>query len=252
MEAAANGQYKPCLKCNAPIDAQSHFCNYCGGMQAAGDELLTQRKWQLLTQAALFYGLMLMICCVFKFVQAFHTLFCLSVWYVISAGLIGGFIVANYGSVKSSLRLKGVNLGRFAAYCVLAVAASAAVSFSVNWINRLIFPGTTFYDVALSAHHFKYLVFIGFTAVLPALCEEIAFRGYLMEMCLKVADAQQAIIITSFLFALLHLSFLSLYWLFPFAILLGYIRFRTGIIWYGVGIHFFFNLTACLIQIYVR
>lgn len=89
-----------------------------------------------------------------------------------------------------------------------------------------------------------------FTAVLPALLEELAYRGYLLQVLMKVMDKQQAIFITSVLFALVHLSVLSLFWLVPFAWLLGHVAVKEKTIWYGVVIHFLFNLTACFFDLY--
>jgi len=66
----------------------------------------------------------------------------------------------------------------------------------------------------------------------------------------KVVDQRQAIFITAFLFSLLHLSFISFFWLLPFAIWLGYIRKQEETLWYGVAIHFCFNTTACFLEFF--
>jgi len=81
---------------------------------------------------------------------------------------------------------------------------------------------------------------------MPALFEELGYRGYLLQTLLKVADKEQAIYISAFLFAIIHMSFISLFWLIPFALFLGFVRTKENTLWYGVSIHFCFNLTACL------
>jgi membrane protease YdiL (CAAX protease family) len=129
-----------------------------------------------------------------------------------------------------------------------AIIASVGVSSSVGWLNRIIFPRTVFYNEIFAGHAHKYGLMILFIAVLPAVLEELAYRGYILQQLLKVVDSRQAVYITSFLFAIAHLSFLSLFWLIPFSLLLGYIRVKNNTLWYGIGIHFFFNLTACLID----
>jgi membrane protease YdiL (CAAX protease family) len=63
-------------------------------------------------------------------------------------------------------------------------------------------------------------------------------------------DGQLVVIITAFMFGIVHLNFISLFWLVPFGILVGAMRKRFGTIWYGVIFHFTFNLIAVLFDLY--
>ncbi|MDB5013697.1 MAG: family intrarane metalloprotease, partial [Daejeonella sp.] len=96
--------------------------------------------------------------------------------------------------------------------------------------------------------HGKLLLFI-YVAVLPAIFEELAYRAYLLQALKEVVDDKQAIFISAVLFAIIHISFISLFWLLPFALVLGYICVKENSIWYGVAIHFTFNLTACVLDL---
>jgi len=87
-------------------------------------------------------------------------------------------------------------------------------------------------------------------AFLPAIFEELAYRGVILFCLTKITFERQAILIAAFLFAVVHMSFISFFWLLPFAIWLGNIRLREKTIWYGIVIHFCFNLTACLVEFY--
>ena len=91
---------------------------------------------------------------------------------------------------------------------------------------------------------------IFFVAVMPALFEELGYRGFLLQKLLQVVDKRQAIFISAFMFSIMHISFISLFWLFPFALFLAYIRFKENTLWYGVVFHFTFNLTVCLSELY--
>jgi len=84
---------------------------------------------------------------------------------------------------------------------------------------------------------------------MPALFEELGYRGYMLQTLLKVAEPDQAIYISAFLFAIIHMSFISLFWLIPFALFLGFVRIKEGTLWYGILIHFCFNLTACMFEL---
>jgi len=87
-------------------------------------------------------------------------------------------------------------------------------------------------------------------ALQPAIFEELAFRGVMQEGLNKITDSRQAIFISAFLFTLLHMSFISFFWLMPFALWLGYIRMKEKTIWYGMIIHFCFNTTACFLEFF--
>jgi len=78
--------------------------------------------------------------------------------------------------------------------------------------------------------------------------EELAFRGILQEGLLKCIVPEQVVYVNAFLFAIIHMSLISFFWLLPFAIWLGKVRMKEGTIWYGVVIHFLFNTTACLLE----
>ncbi len=87
-------------------------------------------------------------------------------------------------------------------------------------------------------------------ALFPALFEELAYRGFLMQRLLNIVEEKEATYITSILFFFIHFSMISFFWMLPFGLLLAYIRIKTNTIWYGIVMHFFFNLTACLVEIY--
>ncbi len=247
MDAGSKSAGYACGQCNTPLHPASTFCNHCGALQTSGDELPTQDKWNLLQQAGLFYLLNLAVCLGYKYIHYVQNLIGLSVFYIISAAITLIFFGLNFRENKQLLGWPGFQLKWLLIFSLIAIIASFGVSFSVDWINHVIFPKTIFYDIVFANHKHRVALSILFIAVLPAVFEELAFRGYLLQTVLKVMDGPQAIFITSFLFALLHISFISLFWLIPFALLLGYIRVKTNTIYYGMAIHFFFNLTACII-----
>ena len=89
-----------------------------------------------------------------------------------------------------------------------------------------------------------------FIAFVPALFEELGFRGYLFNQMLKIASPTITIIVTGFLFALMHMSFISMIWLVPFGIFLGYLRLKYNVIWLGMIVHFIHNAIVLGFDIY--
>jgi membrane protease YdiL (CAAX protease family) len=87
-------------------------------------------------------------------------------------------------------------------------------------------------------------------AMLPAFFEELAFRGVLFNYCNTFLDERLVVAVTAFLFAIMHLSLISMVWLIPFGFFIGYLRQRYQTLWYGIVFHFVFNLTACAVDLY--
>lgn len=92
------------------------------------------------------------------------------------------------------------------------------------------------------------LPYIVKTAVLPALIEEFAMRGVVMQSLRKYGD-WFAIIMSSLVFALLHGNMVQIPFAFIAGIAIGYAVTVTGSMWTGVLIHFLNNLASIIMQI---
>ncbi len=92
---------------------------------------------------------------------------------------------------------------------------------------------------------FEFLVMCVHSAVIPAVIEEFAFRGVIMQPLRKYGD-WFAVISSAVLFGLLHGNMMQM----PFAvvagIVLGYVTVVTGSMWTGILLHFLNNfLSLC-------
>lgn len=85
-------------------------------------------------------------------------------------------------------------------------------------------------------------------AVFPALTEEMAFRGILFSQLERLTTRNAAIVVTGFIFAWTHFSFISLIWLVPAGLFFGWMRSHYRTIWYGVLCHFAHNATVVLLE----
>lgn len=84
---------------------------------------------------------------------------------------------------------------------------------------------------------------VGF-CVLPAITEELAFRGLIQHWLENAFPARKALIIASGLFAALHFSVLSAPYLFLVGVLLGWVKMRTKSLYPSMLIHFLHNFVA--------
>ncbi|SCW50194.1 CPBP family intramembrane glutamic endopeptidase [Mucilaginibacter sp. NFR10] len=151
--------------------------------------------------------------------------------------------------IKKQLRWPSFSWQKLAAYGSIAMASNLLIHYISSWINIIIFSRDYYYYSIFAGMPGAACLIIFFTAITPALFEELGFRGYLLQSLLNIADTGQAVFISAFLFGIIHLNFVSLFWLIPFALFLGYVRVKENTIWYGVFFHFCFNLTACLFEL---
>ncbi|MBK9225087.1 MAG: CPBP family intramembrane metalloprotease [Flavobacterium sp.] len=106
------------------------------------------------------------------------------------------------------------------------------------------------YGVYLS----EYYLLIGFVfyAALPAIFEEIFFRGLIFDKLKLIYSGKNSIIISSILFYLIHLvygTFLTFLYILPLGFFLGYLRNKYNNLLYPIVSHFFYNFVVFLYPI---
>ncbi len=95
------------------------------------------------------------------------------------------------------------------------------------------------------------LLNIFFLALVPAVFEEIFFRGVLQNLLIKGSgNVHLGVAVTSLIFAAIHLhpvQFLAMLFL---AAMLGYLYHYSGSIWLSIGLHFLNNALAVTLNYY--
>jgi membrane protease YdiL (CAAX protease family) len=86
-----------------------------------------------------------------------------------------------------------------------------------------------------------WLAIIGIIAAYPAIFEELAFRGIIVQGLRRVLSDNETIAVSGMMFMILHLNVLSAPALLAGGIILGYMRIRSGSLWPGVLTHFTHN-----------
>ena len=245
------GSSKTCAYCARAISADSNFCQFCGSFQPDEEEEKNEKqksKW--LKVLVVFYSIDLIVCTIANFIGYFRGLEWLVITEAVLAALTLIFVVFLWKDLKPLLQWKTFTVGKSMAYVVGAVLFAIVVNILVKWLNKSIFDQDVYYYRSFRHLAYPKLGMVTLVALLPAIFEELSYRGIILHGLFKVADKKQAILIGAFLFAVIHMSFISFFWLMPFAIWLGNVRWKEETIWYGVLIHFSFNVTACLFEFY--
>ncbi len=96
----------------------------------------------------------------------------------------------------------------------------------------------------LSVHTPGQLVLVVFAvSITPAICEEVLFRGWLQRTIRRKASAAVSILVTGAIFALFHMSPLSIVALAFVGFYLGYLFERFGTLFASMTAHGLYNLT---------
>lgn len=156
---------------------------------------------------------------------------------------------------EGGLRIKPKMPLFFLGLLMLALAVPL-VDYITSFMQNIPFPQNVKYfadslensrsehlDTILDMHQIPELVVcLIIVGLLPAIFEELMFRGVLMNIFKGITQKNNtAVILQSLVFTVLHFSVYEFPGIFLMGALFGFIAIRTGTIWYGVVMHFIFN-----------
>lgn len=135
----------------------------------------------------------------------------------------------------------------------IALALALGMFFGLGFINSLIAKWIT--DLGLNAGGTQipldtfgqFLLFTFTLAILPAIVEELFFRGLLLE-CFKGVGVYLAIVVNALVFALYHCSVSQFVYQFIYGVMLGLLAIKSGSILPCVIAHFFNNFLVIILQ----
>ncbi len=107
--------------------------------------------------------------------------------------------------------------------------------------SNLLLSGLLRYDLILNLFVF---------ALIPAIMEELFFRGLLQHLFCQVLPVWISIVIISFIFSLFHFQVYGLIPRFLMGILLGFFRYHSRQLWPGIAAHFFNNAINIILAYY--
>ncbi len=132
---------------------------------------------------------------------------------------------------------------------LLSILLAITVLFSslnvTNFFNSL-FPAS---DNSMTINSFlDFLIWTVVYALIPCVCEELFFRGFIYNSLKSKLNAILSIFLSSLIFTLLHLSILQTFYQFIIGIFLATLVYLTGSIVYSIVFHFINNFTILLVS----
>ncbi len=143
------------------------------------------------------------------------------------------------------LYLLGVCAGLM--FCLLANTSTTIATVALAFFGIEFSSGLE--NMATATNLPSMLMSVVNIAVMPALCEEFAFRGVLLQPLRKYGD-WFAIIVSSVAFAVLHGNMVQIPFAFIAGISLSYFCIKTKSIWTSVTIHFLNNFISLIFSTY--
>jgi len=125
------------------------------------------------------------------------------------------------------------------------------ITFTFSFLNNLITGGiwiSSLVEDAQTMEPYAMILMVISVAVIPALVEELLFRGCILQALLPYGQGV-AILTSSVLFGLMHQNPLQLLYTTVCGLVLGYAYVRTRSIWCSVLMHFVNNLFSVLMTI---
>lgn len=173
------------------------------------------------------------------------------------------FIIVYFAARKLKILKAKIPLGKMRknSHTFFLVLGGIAVCFAGNMVTNIIITFFANFGIEFSSFNravsetsslpqnvFQFLLMVTHTAVFPALFEEFAFRGVIMQSLKKYGD-WFAIVVSAVFFGLIHGNMTQV----PFALIagiaLGYIVTVTGSLWSGVILHFCNNFISLLVSL---
>jgi membrane protease YdiL (CAAX protease family) len=226
--------------CGSPLDKEDTI---------AANEKEKEERSGLISVFTLYF-ILLLVCVILKFTKLTATFEVLGTVELVFIATISVFSVLNFNELKKQLSFRKLVWWYFPVIVVVAAGSNFLVGYLVDFINS--FSDDIFYVYMYKETAHPLIWSILGIAVQPAIFEELAFRGIMFNHLDRLMEKVSIVMVTGFLFALLHLSIISITWLMLLGMLLGWMRKRTGTLWYGIVFHFVFNLTFVISEGYQR
>lgn len=155
------------------------------------------------------------------------------------------FLVMEWGKVSWAFRLKRAKPKTLLALLVVCVGTFLFLQFYFGLFSYFKWPMITMSESYLKEGWPLWSIF-AMICVEPGIVEETAFRGIIQTRLAKILSRRESILIQAALFSAMHLSPAIFVSHFVMGLLLGWVRLRTGHVYYGMLLHMGWNAFVVL------
>ena len=249
-----------CTYCGTPLDPDLYFCHNCSTPYKSITSLVGAEKPEPVTRRALIEARAPHAMPVFWTYLALIVGLSIAVHLLLDASFAAQllisdlaigvvtlyFAVRHFGTLRPLFTHTGLmRSGTWIAFLLLPVCLGINWAWHAFLQDVIVVSGESWIDqLRDEGMSTGWLVFS--IAVVPAITEEIAFRGLIQTWLGHALGKRRALIAASALFAAIHFSWLSLPYLFLAGLLMGWARDRSESLWPPMIIHFLHNAWVVL------
>jgi len=131
--------------------------------------------------------------------------------------------------------------------CMLLGVAIQPFGMFLSSIGSFFSPTNVSIDMINSFMNYNIFIFIIYIALIPAIIEELTFRGTIFNITRKFLDLKYSILITSILFGIMHFNIQQFIYASVLGVFLNLVYCKTNNIFSSITIHFTINSTQALV-----
>jgi len=164
-----------------------------------------------------------------------------TVFVIVIAGLLSKL------DFKKSLKINKFKVKKLLICLILYVGGYILANFVVNFIAMLFPTIVGDYSAVMDILTIDSLLLgLLFTAILPAISEELLFRGVILNSFNKKYNSVIAILFSALIFGVYHMNWIQGIFAFLLGLILGYSYLKSNSLWVPIIIHFINNAIAVL------
>lgn len=261
MHEAAAGAGHACPECGGLIRAGAQFCSSCGrGVGAAAADPARGRwpiadgrfaaRWRDLKRTVWLFGLLLLSSLVFGFVFRVDS----SPWTDVvfsgaDAAIVLAFVVGHLRELRPLLTVPRSDTRTALGLGTVALLFLGAMTGYFDLLETLGVPVAPASETYVRAGWPVWSMFV-LVCALPAVFEELAFRGVIQSTLERVLGGREAWLIQAALFSVLHLTPLAFPSHFAMGLCFGYMRTRSRSLYPGMLLHAAWNALVLLKELH--
>jgi uncharacterized protein len=248
-----------CPNCSSIVSSASSFCTQCGQsldsgklkkqntfIPIMGGQRTGTGSWVDLKHIIIFYGLLLLFSLVFGILRQFNESLRLNIVFSgFSIVTTFGFLIWERLSVFHAFKFRSIKRKTLIELLIVCVIVVIFLFLYFSLFPLLGIPTIKLSEQFTKAH-WGLVPILLVTSVEPGIVEEVAFRGIIQTKLSEILSAREALIIQAALFSVLHLSPVIFISHFVMGLLFGWIRFRTGHVYFGMLFHMVWNAAVVL------
>lgn len=243
-----------CSSCYKVIRKDAKYCPHCGDYQdylnKEKSRLRSEKRWEIIKNIIIFYVIYLASVVPLLWLEDDQVPV-----GVIVISILDAFIVLFYWNISRYSIFSLLHINR---QTISYIFMGILVLVPLIFIN-VVYHGALIRFFGVNAQELKdpfitagygFGLIVVFECLMPAVWEEIAFRGLIQGKLNEVIRPTEAIFLTAILFAIIHVDVFSWFYLFLFGVVLGFMRLRSKSLWPCVVSHFLHNLVVLYMEYY--